>query len=390
MAVLAAPGKLLAEGSPVSLKSSVGEGYNIVIHSDRDQPEGEKGTNPATNEELLATIQHHAQETTITSVSLSSVTFSLKTKDPITVKQILAVLEHEERKGRIGSYEVNGTSLEDIFLDLMGKDRELHENDDQDSSLDEEPDGEVSPPTHGQIVSVDPSNPHPTPLNLSHARPTSLLYQSLTIFYKRLLVLRRSWLSPLLAVGIACCGACIPLFYMNDREITCAITFIAYEELPLWLPISHVGRQAKIASGITPFIPDYDLIFPTEGAIPRIAPPDLLDIFGLYMRAEVAQVPTVKVADKYLFMQDIEQNVRNLTAGGVWVDTSSRESVLAYEAVNGLSGPIMLNLVSNVLFSAVGGADDRIIDANYRPFPFRAVQGIPALKWVRPVFGVYR
>jgi ATP-binding cassette subfamily A (ABC1) protein 3 len=105
----------------------------------------------------------------------------------------------------------------------MGKDRELHEDDEQGgSSSDEKLDGDDSPTP---VASADLTNPHPTPLDLTPARPTSLLYQSLTIFYKRLLILRRSWLSPLLAVVIACCGACIPLFYMDGRVSTCAITF---------------------------------------------------------------------------------------------------------------------------------------------------------------------
>jgi hypothetical protein len=64
-------------------------------------------------------------------------------------------------------------------------------------------------------------------------------------------------------------------------------------------------------------------------------------------------------------MQNIEQNVRNLSTGGIWVDTSSRQALLAYEATDSLNGPTMLNLVSNVLFSSAGGADGRTIVANY-------------------------
>jgi ATP-binding cassette, subfamily A (ABC1), member 3 len=354
VAVLAAPGKLLAEGSPVSLKSSLGEGYNIVVHSDQDQPEAEKSVTPATHEDLLATIQQHAPGAVIANLSLHSATFALKTKDPIVVKQILVDLENEEKNGRIGSYDVNGTSLEDIFLGLMGKDRELHE-DDEDVSTEEKQDSDDSPTP---VTSADLTNPHPTPLDLSPARPTSLLYQSWTIFYKRLLILRRSWLSPLLAMAIACCGACIPLFYMNGRVVTCAVTFRPTAISPLWLPLSQVRYETD------------------ESALPRVAPPDVLDILNLTV------IPTVKLADKSSFMQNIQQNVRNLTTGGIWVDTSSRQALLAYEASENLNGPTMLNLVSNVLFSAVGGADGRVIVANYMDFPLKGGQGFSALKWV--------
>jgi len=95
----------------------------------------------------------------------------------------------------------------------MGKDHKLHKSNDQGSALEEKLDGDDLPALVG---SADPANPHLTLLNLTPARPTSLLYQSLTLFYKRLLILRHSWLSPLLAVIVACCGACIPLFFMNN------------------------------------------------------------------------------------------------------------------------------------------------------------------------------
>lgn len=369
VAVLAAPGKLLAEGPPVSLKSSLGEGYKVVAHFDQEQPETEKSFTPTTYGDLLETIRQHAPEATIANLSLHSVTFALRTKDTTVVQQILADLENEERNGKISGYEVNDTSLEDIFLDLMGKDRELHEDDEQGSSSDENlDDGNSSNPA---LVAI-PGNPHPTPLDLTPARPTSLLYQSLTIFYKRLLVLRRSWLSPLLAVVIACCGACVPLTFLNDRVSTCAIVFRPTRISPLWLPLSEIGEQAWLAS-MSPSL--------TDDVIPRVAPPGVLDALG----PVITLIPTVKLADRPSFVENIGQSVRNLSTGGIWVDTSSRQALLAYEASDILSGPTMLNLVNNVLFSSVGGAGGRTIVANYMPFPLRMAQGLSALKWVRPI-----
>lgn len=355
----------------MSLKSSLGEGYKIVVQFDQEQPEAEKSVIPATHEDLLATIRQHAPEATVTNLSLHSVTFSLRTKDTVIVQQILASLENEEKKGRIGGYEVNSTSLEDIFLDLMGKDRELHEDDDKGSTSDKGLDDNDSPTP---VVSTDTANPHPTPLDLTPARPTSLLYQSLTIFYKRLLILRRSWLSPLLTVIIACSGACVPLFFLNDRVSTCTIAFRPTRISPLWLPLSRVGSQAMLASADP--LSDDDVIT-------RIAPPNVLDVLGQVVIA----IPTVKLADRPSLIQNIEQNVRNLSTGGVWVDASSRQALLAYEATNILNGPTMLNLVNNVLFSSVGGADGRTIVANYMPFALRTAQGLAALKWVRLVCG---
>ena len=374
MAVLAAPGKLLAEGPPVSLKSFLGEGYKVVAHFDQEQPETEKSFTPTTYGDLLETIRRHAPEATITNLSLHSVTFALRTKDTTVVQQILAGLENEEKNGKISGYEVNDTSLEDIFLDLMGKDRELHEDDEQGSSSDENlDDGESIP-----VTSADPANPHPTPLDLTPARPTSLLYQSLTIFYKRLLVLRRSWLSPLLAVVIACCGACIPLIFLDDRVSTCAIVFRPTRISPLWLPLSEIGEQAWLAS-MSPLTDDQPIDI--GDVIPRIAPPGVLDVLD----PSITLIPTVKLADRPSFVGNIGRSVRNLSTGGIWVDTSSRQALLAYEATDILSGPTMLNLVNNVLFSSVGGANGTTIVANYMPFPLRITQGLSALKWVRPI-----
>jgi ATP-binding cassette subfamily A (ABC1) protein 3 len=380
VAVLAAPGKLLAEGPPVSLKSSLGEGYRIVVQSGQDlQPDAEQSVTTATHEDLLSIIQQHAPKTLITSLSISSITFALKTKDPNIVKEILVGLENEQKNGRIGGYEVNSTSLEDIFLDLMGKDRELHESSDEDGPSDEKLDDNNS---LTPVPSGGPANPHLTPLDLAPARPTSLLYQSMTIFYKRLLILRRSWLAPLLAIAIACCGACIPLFFLNDRVVTCAVTFRPTRTSSLWLPLSRVGIDARNASLVGSLLTDEgDQPLPID-VYPRIAPPDVLNTLG----RSVARIPTVKLADKSSFIQDIQQNARNLTAGGIWVDTSSRQALLAYEATGNLNGPTMLNLVSNVLFSAVGGGDGKTIVANYMAFPVKSARGILALKWVSLVY----
>jgi ATP-binding cassette subfamily A (ABC1) protein 3 len=189
--------------------------------------------------------------------------------------------------------------------------------------------------------------------------------------------MRRSWLAPLLAVVIACCGACIPLVLMNNVS-TCAVVFRPTEISPLWLPLTQGGSQAVLDS---PVPPSNSQLISDVGVIPRIAPPNVLSVFG---QAFVA-IPTVKLADRPSFIQNIERNVRSLSTGGIWVDTSSRQAVLAYEATKGLTGMTMLNLVSNVLFTSDGGADGRTIVANYMTFPVRAGKELSVLKWVRLV-----
>jgi hypothetical protein len=69
---------------------------------------------------------------------------------------------------------------------------------------------------------------------LMPGRKKSLQAQSLTIFYKRCLIVRRSWLSSLPTILIAVAGSCIPLFFMSNRAETCTTTFVPEVNVPLY------------------------------------------------------------------------------------------------------------------------------------------------------------
>ena len=71
IAVLAAPGKLVAQGTPVSLKSQLGHGYTIDVAFNISSPQDEKlNTHPSTK--LLDHIQKTAPHTNISSSKVQS------------------------------------------------------------------------------------------------------------------------------------------------------------------------------------------------------------------------------------------------------------------------------------------------------------------------------
>ncbi|KAG9080565.1 hypothetical protein FRC06_006412, partial [Ceratobasidium sp. 370] len=111
IAILAAPGKLLAQGSPVSLKSKLGDGY--TIHITRSS-----STLFSSPDLILSTICAHAPLASLDDADPD--TYILRSKSTQVVGQILDTLE--ERKDELGvdSYDVQSTTMETIFLKLMG------------------------------------------------------------------------------------------------------------------------------------------------------------------------------------------------------------------------------------------------------------------------------
>ena len=62
-----------------------------------------------------------APETYVTMCSPHQVCYHLKTKDTEVIRQVLGLLDDETSRHEIASYGIFGTTIEDIFLDLMSK-----------------------------------------------------------------------------------------------------------------------------------------------------------------------------------------------------------------------------------------------------------------------------
>ncbi|KDR85831.1 hypothetical protein GALMADRAFT_234928 [Galerina marginata CBS 339.88] len=360
IAILAAPGKVVASGPPVALKRDLGEGYSMQV-SFATSAEPEK-SDPLIADELLQKIKLIAPDTYISTPSPSHASYHLKTRDSEIVRQVLDLLDSEIRSAKILSYDILGTTIEDIFLDLMSK----HDVVDQDD----------------EKAFQDASLPSPVPkavaMELPTGRPVSPFKQALTIFHKRMLIAKRSWLTPVLAIIVAVAGCCIPLVFIAHKEPACVKRFENTTSIPLFLP----------SSPIVPF---------TFGPSSRVLtqPPGI----ALSLGSSVNTFRTTDVADNATFVNDISQNYRNLSLGGISLDLNTGASLVAWEASPpGFTGPSMLNLATNILYNRALNSSGNTartpttIKATYSPFPAVAVGTLVSLRWIAffgAAMGVY-
>ncbi|EGN93723.1 hypothetical protein SERLA73DRAFT_97671 [Serpula lacrymans var. lacrymans S7.3] len=348
IAILAAPGKLVAEGSPVTLKSTLGEGYSIQVSFDLTElTEKEWISPPAEVHERLRTL---APRCTMSLASPSQASYHLKSKDPIVVEKALQLLEDEESTHHVASYDVIGTTIEDIFLDLMNKDARL--------SI-ESPEKSL---TSSMIMT------EPTVLQLTDGRPRSPFSQALTIFHKRALVARRSWLTPFLVVLIAVAGSCIPLFFLSGQAATCTTTYKNTTTIPLYLPDSPLELLA--------FGPSAQIL---------TSPPNIVSSLG----STAMFLQTKNIANNATFVDTIQQDYLNISFGGISIDQQTGDSLVAWQASPpGLTGTSMLNLASNVLYNrALNNSGNTaetpsLIMAYYSDFPPVAEGTLVDLKWI--------
>ncbi|KAG8734715.1 hypothetical protein FRC10_011501, partial [Ceratobasidium sp. 414] len=351
IAILAAPGKLLAQGSPVALKSTLGQGY--VVHVTRSNP----SPIALVLDPILSTIQTHAPLAVPDDTTPGA--YILHSKDPQVVGRVLDTLEERKEELSVVGYDVRGTTMESIFLELMGRGPD---------------DGEV--PERDELAAVQSrrsSVPAPVqreehgPLALSDGQKTSPLRQALTGFHKRALILRRSWLLNALMVGIAVAGACVPLVFMKDRTDTCSFMPDTELQFPLYLPDLVFDFYPSALEGDGQGF---------EAFVPIISPPDLLSVL------DVAGLPQTQEPDMNAFAQTLEQTYRNLSLGGLGVGQGEQATV-AWEASPGsTSGLSLLNLASNVLADRALGTKGPKIRAYFQSLPVTWVAGTgEALKW---------
>lgn len=368
IAILAAPGKLVAEGSPVQLKSSLGEGYRLQIALQPSSSDEKQRHGPSP--EILSRIQAEVPQASLQSSSAESAVYMLRSKESTTVGRVLNVLEKEKEELGVASYEVHGTTMEDIFLSLM----QAHG---QGLPASEVPSRAISDVEQAEKDSVKSSMTTPVPkiLRLTNGRKRSPLSQAFTIFHKRVLIGRRAWLTPALSVLVAVAGTCIPLFFLSDlQNAKCtqrvdpslsANTTLFFTDSPLQL-----GALFNVSDG---------------GSILESPPGVLASTLG----AALTGVNTTNVQDNATFIQDVNSQFRNLTFGGISVDLTTGNALVAWEATPpGATGPVMLNLVSNVLYNHALNASGQatagvpsLIAPTLQTFPGLAAGTLVALKW---------
>ena len=334
VAILQAPGKLLALDNPVGLKHRLGKGFTLAIAGQerhgrlvedlrRDFPQiRSKGTG---GQFLLSTGSNN-------------------------VTQMRMIVERIQREGGDVRYQVNSSTLEDVFLDLNANPTRSEQPESSTSTLAmaavpdiapaETKQSDVAEPSGEKDLEIDSAEPARDgylALTPGH-KPTYLLaipIDAWTIVRKRLINLRRAWLLPLVAIVMVIAATCIPLFFLGNRAQTCALLTRERIIQPLTYPRSP-----------------YPLLYPPLLVSPANALGDYTPVFGDIVDA---------VPDNATFVEALQQNQKKFTFGGVSLSSdASAQSLFAWEGTavrnKGLSA---LNLLSNQLLNRISpvGAD---------------------------------
>lgn len=355
VAILRAPGELCAQGTPVALKNDLGAGFHIRVTLSKDhQHDWQKLANS-----LLDSLRSKCQDTSLRSMASivhGRVEYDLNTSLSEQTELALSLLETEKAKGTIADYSVHNSSLDDVFQSLMTQ---------------EDVSEKASHPSN-RIFEDEHSRDARASLDLTNGSKKHPLKQALTVFHKRSLIFRRSWVSLTLAVIVAICGSCIPLFFLSNRPQTCEVNFEVATNIPLFLPISPLfgtffGTLAN----------DSHVLEAPAGVVSRLGP--ITDSLHF-----------TDFSDRSAFTSAVESGFRDLTLGGIVIPSAntSDTALLAWEASSpGFAGATLLNLVSNVLWqqslNGTGqGSNGRVISANYQAFPTVNGSSLNSLRWV--------
>ena len=331
----------MAQGSPVALKSSLGQGYTVEVRFHHTDDQEKLVELPP--KDLLPAIQAVAPHAHVTKSSPFLASYHLMSKDTTVVENVLRIFDRRADAYSVDSYDIRGTSIEDIFLDLMNQEQE---KDVTAAGRDDKtkPEGSLSE----------------GPLELSGGRKRTPLSQALTIFHKRALIARRAWLSLLMAVGVAIAGSCIPLFFLlNQPSASCVRTYRPLSRIPLFLPALPI---------------DSDVLIAPAAAASTLGP----------LAGDLTIQP---ISDNQEFISTIQQNYRNIPFGGVSLNLTSGQSLIAWETnPPGASALGLLNLVSNVVYNtrlnSTSPGTTSVIAANYATFPLRVIRGLSSFRWL--------
>ncbi|KAJ7729088.1 hypothetical protein DFH07DRAFT_218233 [Mycena maculata] len=387
IAILAAPGKLVASGTPVSLKRDLGEGYTVQV----SLPLSESSEKAGPPTELLQQIRTIAPHAHVSLASPLQPLYHLKSKDTVVVDKVLQMLDAETEKYTIASYDVLGTSIEDIFLELMRKEEMAQAPPEGVAELGQRtPEAVEAEKSLTSADSIDERKP--VALNLATGRGTSPFRQAMTIFYKRSIIFRRSWLTPLLAVVIAIAGSTIPLVFISGRSESCVKTLdIPGTDITLFPPTSpllafYMGEESRVLDSPPGIISSLGNLT----ALTSLANlTSLLNTTDLGNTTALQPFNVFDVQDNATFVSTIQEDFQNLTTGGVSFDFATGNSLFAWEATApGLMGPTMLSLTSNILFNHALNTSGRasvlptLILPTYESFPPVDAGTLFALKWI--------
>lgn len=362
IAILTSPGKVVASGSPVELKRKYGRGYSIQVSFEEGLELDEICKGRQRIMEKIHDISPLAHSTT-TSSRLES--YHLNTKDSALVNEALQVAEQEKKSGLLSSYDLFGTTIEDVFLAVVNDCQAPEEE------IQSEQGSYIAQAIHSAYQSDVTST---VARYLPAGRHVSSFHQARTIFYKRALILKRNWPTPMLALLVAVVGCCIPLTFLNGRHQSCAPQL--RDEFPpsqLYLPSS-------------PLLISLDLLDAVPGP-PKLlyaSPPGIVSTLG----PSTDSLDIRNVADNATFVNTIYKDFHDISIGGVSVNLTTGESLVAWEASPpGLRALSTLNMASNILMNRAlnstqnTGPLPTLIQAQYVTFKKVLESTLVYMKW---------
>lgn len=238
VAIIKTPGRLVAQDTPQDLKANHSDQQFGVRLSFVD------AADPA----LEAKALERELQAVIPQCKLISSAYNDYQVDRLAgLQEVAAIAKYLEAQGREDlDFEVSSPTLEDVFLRAVSDDtqttafvREIDVDvkiapreiarDTVASSLTDNDDAKdiaagsstaLSEISKAHVIAVDARPP-----DLHSGKPTGPFGQAWTITRKRLLILRRAWPLPLLAILVAIMPSAIPLSFVSQREQTCAFVY---------------------------------------------------------------------------------------------------------------------------------------------------------------------
>jgi len=358
---------LLALDNPVGLKTRLGRGYTLAVDS--------TDTNHSTA--LLDQLRKESPDIRTKSAKGKDL-YLTGTTDLGLIRKLVDRMQVERKGGRNLQYQVNGATLEEVFLDLNSEPETPETGSQTGPAPNAEPEVETgwekgvdgtgsdveAPAT--VLPHVHDSNP---PLTPGHKRSflLSVPVDAFTIFRKRIINLRRAWLLPLIGIIVVIAGTCIPLFFLKNRNQTCA-------------PLIRNATTAPLTWPVSPF----PLVYP-----PLVVAPG--DVFGQAFENPLISTLVVTRPDNASFVDTFTNDYRNQDFGGVSIASDlATPSLFAWEGSNLLNkGLSALNLISNAVLDQISPATGTGTNAGfritlgYRPLPspsfFSTAQ---AMRWI--------
>ena len=323
----------------------MGEGYSVSVKFKSDRHSGD----------LLDMIQTVIHDATLSSTDTSTFVYHLKSRDTAIVGQALRLVENSKQELDIMSYDVLGTTIEEIFLDLLAiEDKEVEENSDT---------SPVEKPSLSDLV-------------LSNGRMRTPWAQATTIFYKRALISRRSWLAPLLAMAVGISGAWWPIRFVKGGVVSCEHFDNNRYDSILYPPTLYGNNNSIVAS-------PPDLIPFANATLPELFVSQIPPGNALFM-------PFRPVDDQKALVETINQNYKNYSiSGGLSVNFEQQEVLVAYQMFT--TGLQMFNLVSNIYFEHAKNITNRTPPANriiasVGTLPKMSSESLATLQWLA-IFG---